>query len=294
MIYMVYINNVPINHKEVNNMALIGKFLTTELSKEKQQSNRANNGTSKRRVTIDKAKLPKIKKKKKKKKSQRPPAKWKQALSHTGNEYQSMTYDELAETSKALAGEVRRRLKNIQEGRAYTKLRDIAEGREFTKGQSGIFVDEEGNIKISVKTKGKNALTMAEMRTLRKNLYNYLKDETSTKEGLEKHRQQQAKVFQLEDVWDKEDMTLGDLFDTLETAAELIKFAQTRLDWESGEIKAAIIEAGGYGHVNVKKLKRIINRALKGRKKELLKPMPDFFYSQGEEIEQEDKPGFFF
>ena len=209
------------------------------------------------------------------------------AMSYTGNEYQKMTYDELKEVTQQMARAARRRLKNVKEGHAYLRLQQIADDEGLTKNVKGITLDEQGEIKISVRTKGKNRLTMPEMRTLRKTLYNYLTDETSTKKGLEKHRQEQRKVLDLDDdFWNKEEITLKDILDKAETASDLIRFGQNRLDWDSSQIFAAIIECGGYRKMKnegfVKKLRKKIEQMLGDRKEELVKDMDSFFYDEEE------------
>jgi len=155
-----------------------------------------------------------------------------EALSFTGNEYQSMSYDELAKVTKAMAEAARRRISRVQEGPAYEKLvgRALGEGRR--QQVSGLNV-RNGVVRITQKFKGPNRMSMSDLRTLRKELYNYLKDPRSTQSGLnawreeieEEERRRNTPVH----IDEPTDQPLWDVYETLESIPDLMSFARNEL-----------------------------------------------------------------
>ena len=215
-----------------------------------------------------------------------------QALSFTGNQYQAMSYEELAEVTKALAEVARKRLSRLQEGTAYMKMYNLSTGKNTSKKVNALSINKKGNISISKRFKGKNKMKMSDLRTLRKVLYDYLKDPTSTKRGLEEFRQEaermrieREKPLDIGDDW-MTPQTDWDLFDRAITDTDLIEFAQNRLDWLSDQIFNAIMECGGYEQLGTNsfndRLRKFIERELEqivgSRNPE--EPMADFFYEE--------------
>ena len=189
-----------------------------------------------------------------------------QALSYTGNEYQAMSYDELEEVTRALAEAARKRIsrsvaasrKNKKSlGPAYMKLLERSTGEGYVKKVEGLNFD--GNIvRISQRFKGKNRMSMSDLRTLRKVLYDYIKDPTSTISGLddfhkkveerikeEERKKKEANAeYDLGDEWMTDNE--WDIFDQALTDSELIHFGEIHLNWSSDDIKNAIVESGDY------------------------------------------------
>lgn len=180
------------------------------------------------------------------------------ALSFTGNQYQSMNYKELEEVTRALAEAARKRISRQKEGPAYQKLVRYSTGEGSTKKISGLNL-KNGIVRISQKFKGSNKMSMSDLRSLRKVLYDFIKDETSTKTGLNKYREEaqkkideynrkiaeQNEEYDLGDEW-MEMPTDWELFDKCVTDTDLIEFGRTHLDWQSDQIYDAIISSGGY------------------------------------------------
>lgn len=212
-----------------------------------------------------------------------------QALSYTGNQYQAMSYDELAEVTKAFAEAARKRISRQQEGPAYQQLVNRALGRG-THAKSPSLNIRNGKVMISQKFKGKGRIPMNELRTLRKDLYNFLKNPTSTKTGLkefreeaeriaEEQRRRQNQVTDIGDQWMNEPLTEWDLFDYAMTNSDLIYFGKEHLSWASGDIKTAIMSCGGYGSINNEALRRYVQERLT----EAIGPRPmegGFFYDE--------------
>ena len=212
-----------------------------------------------------------------------------EALSFTGNQYQAMSYDELAEVTKAFAEAARKRISRQQEGPAYQQLKNRALGRG-THPKSPSLNIKNGKVMISQKFKGKNRIPMNELRTLRKDLYNFLKNPTSTKTGLkefreeaarlaEEQRQRQNRVVDLGDQWMNDELTDWDIFDYAMTNTDLIYFGQEHLNWMSNDIKEAIVASGGYGTINNEALRRYVEERLT----EAIGPRPmegGFFYEE--------------
>lgn len=191
-----------------------------------------------------------------------------QILALTGNTMQSMSYEELAQITKVMASAARKRINRLPEGPAYRELYNKAVGygsHAQTKGLD-VNVHKQFKVEIKVKTKGKDKLSIYELRTLRKDLYNYLKDDVSTKKGYEKYKEDQERLRKQREYhqvvsgekWETEAVTEQDLLDRAETNSDLIYFAKDHLQWASTQIKAAIIEAGGYGNINFNILKDFI------------------------------------
>ena len=194
-------------------------------------------------------------------------------LALTGNTMQSMSYEELAEITKVMASAARKRINRLQEGPAYRELYNKAVGygsHSQTKGLD-VNVHKQFKVEIKVKTKGRDKLSIYELRTLRKDLYNYLKDEASTKKGYEKYREDQERLRKQREYhqvvsgekWETEAVTEEDLLDRAETNSDLIYFAQDHLGWSSTQIKAAIMESGGYGNISFTILRDFIIEGLK-------------------------------
>lgn len=180
------------------------------------------------------------------------------ALSFTGNQYQAMSYKELEEVTRALAEAARKRISRQTEGPAYQKLIRYATGEGSTRKITGLNM-KNNVVRISQKFKGPNRMSMSDLRSLRKVLYDFIKDDTSTKTGLNKYREEaqkkideynrkiaeQNEVYDLGDEW----MTMPtdwELFDKCVTDTDLIEFGKTHLDWQSDQIYDAIISSGGY------------------------------------------------
>ena len=118
-----------------------------------------------------------------------------EALSFTGNEYNSMTYDELVEVTKAFAEAARKRISRQQQGPAYEKLKRKAIGAGKTKKVNMLNM-KNGRVAISQKFKGKNRMSQSDLRSLRKVLYDFLTDSTSTKRGLKTFNEAAKKQFE--------------------------------------------------------------------------------------------------
>ena len=181
-----------------------------------------------------------------------------QALSYTGNQYQSMSYDELEEVTRALAEAARKRISRNKQGPAYRKLLEYATGDGYRKKSPALNFDGKA-VRISQKFRGKNRMSMSDLRSLRKILYDYLKDPTSTKGGYDKFQTKVKERLAEEerrkqednaeyDLGDEEYMSSNDwdIFDHLTTDSDLIYYGKNHLNWISDDIKNAIIESGGY------------------------------------------------
>lgn len=212
-----------------------------------------------------------------------------QALSYTGNEYQSMTYEELADVTRALAEAARKRLGRLNEGHAYEIIRKRATGAGLSWRANALTYDQ-GKIRISQKFKGKNKMSMGDLRTLRKVLTEYLRDQTSTKKGNEKFKKQVAKVINADEgeignIWNDFSNSLSN--------TDLINLGVRRLDWQSGNIYDAITLSGGYEEMwsgsrsFTKKLKEYVKNEIE----KIEKDDPEFFDSIENHIES--KPSFF-
>lgn len=213
-----------------------------------------------------------------------------QALSYTGNEYQGMSYQELVEVTKAMAEAARRRLSRTSEGPAFEQIKRRALGQGRTVRVRGLsYVN--GKVRISQKFKGKNKMPMSDLRTLRKELYNYLKDPTSTQKGYKEFVEEAERIhrerMQVRDLTDMPDNpTEQDFLNMCNSDSELIYFAENHLGWmyDSSRIYAAIIECGGYDRMGTQEffenLRDYIQRELDSREA----PMDAFDYDDLEEI----------
>lgn len=173
-----------------------------------------------------------------------------EALSFTGNQYNSMTYDELVEVTRAFAEAARKRISRQQQGPAYEKLKRKAIGAGKTKKVNMLNM-KNGRVSISQKFKGKNKMSQSDLRSLRKALYEFLTDTTSTKKGLKEfnkkaEKQFEATVLDLGDSLKESDMTDQELLDAVVSDSELIRYGIQRLDWDSDQIYSAITASGGY------------------------------------------------
>lgn len=183
------------------------------------------------------------------------------ALSFTGNQYHAMSYKELEEVTRALAEAARKRISRLPSdarGPAYQKLVRYATGEGSTKKINALNL-KNGIVRISQNFRGSNKMSMSDLRSLRKVLYDFIKDETSTKRGLEKFREEvnkKTKEYERELAEQNEEYDLGDewmtmptdweLFDKCITDTDLIEFGKTHLDWQSDQIYDSIISSGGY------------------------------------------------
>lgn len=212
-----------------------------------------------------------------------------QALSYSGNEYQSMTYEELAEVTRAMAEAARKRLGRLSEGHAYEIIRKRATGAGLSWKANALTYDR-GKIKISQKFKGKNRMSMGDLRTLRKVLTEYLRDQTSTKKGNEEFKNQVARVItddegDISNIWTDFNRSLSN--------TDLINLGVRRLDWQSGNIYNAIIESGGYEKMwsGSADFTRSLKNYMKDEIEKIEKSDPYFFDSIENHIES--KPSFF-
>lgn len=161
-----------------------------------------------------------------------------QAMSFTGNQYQSMTYDELAEVTKAMAEAARRRISRTQEGPAYNRLEQRALGEGRNVQVKGLKI-KDGIVRITQKFKGKNRMPMSDLRTLRKELYNFLKDPRSTEKGLREWRDYIAEEERRRntpiEINEPTGQPLWDVYETLEGVPDLMAFARNELGWDPSE-----------------------------------------------------------
>ena len=228
-----------------------------------------------------------------------------QILQLTGNEFRRMNYQELEEVTRAMAEAARKRIMRGPEGPAYAKLKRYATGKGSTKKVAGLHMSGD-TVRISQRFKGKNKMSMSDLRNLRKVLFDYLKDETSTKRGLEKfnaekERKKQEYKEQLKQYeeakklsnqeWAMKDKTLGpdwhwEVFDQLVTDTDFIEFGKNHLGWQSQDIKEAIISCGGYGARGFNWFSYLLKDYVYGSTEQEYGPhpeqldeeMPDFFY----------------
>lgn len=201
------------------------------------------------------------------------------ALSFTGNEYQSMSYEELAEVTKAMAEAARRRISRVQEGPAYEKLEGRALGEGRRQQVAGLNV-RNGVVRITQKFKGPNRMSMPELRTLRKELYNYLKDPRSTQSGLnawreeieEEERRRNTPVH----IDEPTGQPLWDVYETLESIPDLMSFARNELGFDpSNDINTQIDYV--YGTPEYERAVRdIIEQAIENIEGAREAPMPNF------------------
>lgn len=213
------------------------------------------------------------------------------ALAFTGNEYQAMTYEQLVEVTKAMAEAARRRIRRTPQGPAYERLkrRALGEGRTV---RANALSYRDHTIKISQKFKGKNKMSMQDLRTLRKELYTYLKDPTSTEKGFRELREAEERMIQerntpveVPEEWGMEDMSIYNMLDLMETDTDLIHFGQEFLGWDvntngEGGLKETIIASGGYGHINTAQFRENIRALLRAQEEEQGLPMYDFMYPE--------------
>lgn len=202
-----------------------------------------------------------------------------QALSYTGNDYNSMNYEELAEVVKAMAEAARRRISRTPEGPAYTRLksRALGEGRNVRVRALSYTNDK---VRISQRFKGKNKMSLSDVRVLRKELYNYLTDPTSTQKGNREYTEAQNRILQernrIHEIPDAPvNATTADtdqyLLDICETDSDLIWFGRRHLGWnnDSNPIRENIYEAGGYDAMGTRdffeRLRNQIQRLLNER-----------------------------
>lgn len=179
-----------------------------------------------------------------------------QILAMTGEEFNTMSKSQLIEVNKVLAGAARKRLKLLPEGGAYEKLLHRANNTVNTGTDKTLFMSK-GNIKISVSNKA----SFYDLKALRKELYGYLMDKTSTKRGYQKVQNQRLLNIISRFVEDPEEVykkmpkeqkeywttALKDL-DKKVTNTQLLNFGGAYFGWDSGNngYKNAIEHCGGY------------------------------------------------
>ena len=196
-----------------------------------------------------------------------------EAMSFTGNDYNYMSYDELAKVTKAMAEAARRRISRTNVGPAYLKLTHQALGSGRVTKVPGLNM-KDGIVRIKQNFKGKNRMSFSELRQLRKALYNYLQDPTSTEKGYKNFnaRVEAMKVAQMHNTEIKdlqnswiEDMNMWDKFDEYIADDDFITFGKNHLDWASDQIYNIIIASGGYKARDNKdvNIKRNFRRRLK-------------------------------
>lgn len=222
-----------------------------------------------------------------------------QILLLTGNEFQAMNYEELAEVTRKLAEASRKRISRLPvehgriQGPAYQQLVNKALGTRTTPKNNYLNI-KNNKISISQKFKGKNKMSLSELRTLRKDLYNFLQNPTSTKTGLEEFRKQadalaeqikadRNKVIDLGDKYTEESLNTWDYFDQLITSSDFIHFGKEHLAWASGDIFDAIVASNGgarngkeYLNIDVNKLKEYVEKETDKYMRELT----SFFYNE--------------
>ena len=234
-----------------------------------------------------------------------------EALSFTGNEYQAMTYDELVEVTRAMYEAARKRISRQPEGPAYRKLFGKAVGKGLTKKLGALSV-KNGKISISQKFKGPNKMSMADLRSLRKALTDFLRDPTSTIRGYERYEKETNEEFKAKMVTDVPELdpnakfSIVDIFNSCETDSELLRFASNHLDWDSDQKYVVIMLSGGYEMLGTesftKKLRKYVKADLKNKMKEIKKKDPKFFYTKKDDSKNKttenettkSKPKFFF
>lgn len=216
-------------------------------------------------------------------------------LKLSGNDWQRMEYDELANAVYTLSETARKRLARNPEGYAYEKIKKRAEGKGRNVKVEGLYI-KDGKVRIHQNFIGTGRMTMSQLRALRKELTLYLSDDTSTAKGLKKWRKKQAETLKkhrdIIDLGDAYDYTeeeqadnnkwIWDIFDSLVTDEDFIKFGVEHLGWNSGEIYNLVKISGGYRNIDENKFqKELFTKAMNDLKSaygEREKPMPNFGY----------------
>ena len=223
-----------------------------------------------------------------------------QILSLTGNEFQAMNYEDLAEVTKKLAEASRKRISRLPksetgriQGPAYQQLVNRALGTRTTPKSSQLNI-KNGKVSISQKFKGKNKMSLSELRTLRKDLYNFLQNPTSTKTGYEDFKKRadllseqiradRNKVIDLGDKYTEESLSTWNYFDQLITNSDFIYYGIEHLAWASTDIFNAIVASNGgvrsgkgYMNIDVNKMKEYVEKETD----EYMSEMVSFFYDE--------------
>ena len=180
----------------------------------------------------------------------------KDILAMTGEDFNTMDRKELVEVDRVLAGAARKRLKSLTKGFAYERLLKRANNTVHTGTQQTLFVSK-GQIKIATP----KTASIQDLRALRKELFSYLKDPTSTKSGYNKIHvrmfkqilarfhddvEEYYKSLPEDEVERWEEITRS--LEKISNNSDLLDYGKIHLGWSSGNgaIKEAIEHCGGY------------------------------------------------
>lgn len=180
----------------------------------------------------------------------------KDILAMTGEDFNTMDRKELVEVDRILAGAARKRLKALPTGFAYNKLLRRANNTVNTGTQKTLFM-KQGQIKIATP----KTASMQDLRALRKELFSYLKDPTSTKTGYKQVKtrmfkellsrfrddvEEYYKTMPKDEVEKWETITID--LANISSNSDLLDFGNIHLGWTSGNngYKVAIESCGGY------------------------------------------------
>lgn len=184
-----------------------------------------------------------------------------EALSISGSDVRRLTKEELKEVLDVMVRASRSRLDTIKKynTRAYQKMYRRAGGTEHTVRDENLELRQSryGVEYIGIIYRRESA-SINELRSLRKSLYDFLKNPTSTVSGhfqqVERLRERLNNIQNPDEPTDYTDESINTVRDYfinyVNNTSQLIYFAQSTLNWDSEQIKEAILECGGYSSLS--------------------------------------------